>query len=67
MDFSHIIDSLYDDKHSYIHYINFGDSFRIKNENFDYIFKEKWHHPEKWEKFHLSIDETYNIISFDTG
>lgn len=67
MDFSHIIDSIYDEKHYYLHYINFGDSFRIESENFDYIFKEKWHHPEKWEKFHFIIDENYNIISFDTG
>jgi len=67
MDFSHIIDSIYDEKYYYIHYINFGDSFRIESENFDYIFKEKWYHPEKWEKFHFSIDESYNIISFDTG
>ena len=52
---------------NYVHYINFGDSFKLKTHDLDYIFKKKWHHPEKWEKFHINIDGNYNITSFDTG
>ena len=66
-DFSRIINSIHDAKDFYVHYINFGVSFKIESEDLDYIFKEKWFHPEDWEKFHFSIDENYNIISFDTG
>ena len=66
-DFSSIINSIHDAKDFYVHYINFGVSFKIESEDLDYIFKEKWFHPEDWEKFHFSIDENYNIISFDTG
>ena len=54
-------------KTDYIHFINFGSSFKLKNDDLEFIFKEKWFHPEKWEKFHININSDYTIDSFDTG
>ena len=52
---------------TYVHYINFGDSFRLKTDDLDYIFRKKWHHPEKWEKFRIKVDGNYNPTNFETG
>ena len=57
-----------DVRHStYIDYINFGDSLKQKTSDLEYIFQKKWHHPQTWEKFHINIDNNYNITSFETG
>ena len=61
------IDNPFIYKTEYVHFINFGSSFKLKNNDLEFIFKEKWAHPEKWEKFHININSNYTIISFDTG
>ena len=52
---------------TYVHYINFGDSFKLRTDDLDYIFRKKWHHPENWEKFHINLDGNYNPTNFETG
>lgn len=51
----------------YIHYINFGDSLKVKNNDLEGIFQKKWHQPQNWEKFRINIDINYNITDFETG
>ena len=51
----------------YIHYINFGDSLKVKNNDLESIFQKKWHQPQNWEKFRINIDRNYNITDFETG
>ncbi len=69
-DFSVLIKSInyyYDIYSSYIHYINFGDSLKLKTDNLEQIFQKKWHHPQNWKQFHINIDKNYNITDFDAG
>ena len=51
----------------YIHYINFGDSLKLKTNDLEQIFQKKWHNPQTWKKFRLNIDKNYNITDFKTG
>ena len=51
----------------YIHYINFGDSFKLQSDNLEYTFQKKWHQPQNWKKFQINVDKNYNITNFETG